>query len=250
MPITDLLPLIQAHAWVPLAALVIGFVARTLKDDAFVLPAGWSVAARWRPVLVVALGVVSGVLDAIVGGTPWRDALVGGLLSALLAMLGHTTIVDILRGGRDLGAAAPKPPLYQPPPPVASDEPTLPRGPRGVASIRSLVAVVIAGFALGLPLSGGCASQPMIIHAIDTADGVCPEVTIWIPELGPVCAALHTVDRLIEILAAARAEGKPVILSVDGRRVTIPVGRLEEVRAGLVGARASARRSAGDGGAP
>lgn len=221
MPITDIIPLIQSHAWVPLAALVIGFLVRTLKSDAFVLPSWAAVAAPYRPLLVLALGVVSGVLDAIVGGTPWRDALVGGLLSALMALIGHTTIVDVLRGGRDIGAPAPpaeKGPLYQPPAPRESEEVTLPRGPRGIARIDAVLAVCGALVILVLAqLVFGCSAMPLVIHVADEAAEVCPKVAVVFPEVGPVCLAIEEAERIVRLLTEARAAGKSVTLAFDSK---------------------------------
>lgn len=244
MPITDLIPLIQAHAWIPLSALVIGFIARTLKSDAFVLPPSLAVAAKYRPLLVLALGIVSGVLDAVVAGTPWREAIVGGLLSALMAMIGHTTIVDVLRGGRDIGVddltptepAPPRPPVTielraNIPAPAASDEVTWPKGPptprndkpRGVAQIRVLAFLALL---TAIPLSpavhlAGCAwwqqHRSAVIHTFRAITGVCTGFAVSVPEVGPVCLALDQVDRLLEVLAAAQRDR-------DGVRLRFEIG--------------------------
>lgn len=222
MPITDILPMIQSHAWVPLAALVIGFLVRALKSDAFVLPPWAAVAAPYRPLLVLGLGIVSGVLDAVVAGTPWRDALIGGCLSALMALIGHTTIVDVLRGGRDIGAPAPpaeKGPLYQPPPaPPSSDEVTLPKGPRGVARIDAVLAVCGALVILVLAqIVFGCSAMPLVIHVADEAAEVCPKVAVVFPEVGPVCLAIEEAERIVRLLTEARAAGKSVTLAFDSK---------------------------------
>lgn len=249
MPITDIIPLIQSHAWVPLAALVIGFLVRALKSDAFVLPPSLAVAAPYRPLLVLALGIVSGVLDAVVGGTPWRDAIVGGLLSALMALIGHTTIVDVLRGGRDIGAAPPpaeKGPLYQPPPAAPSDEVTLPRGPRGVARIDAVLAVCGALVILVLAqIVFGCAwlksNGPEVIHVVDEIDHVCPAVALTLPEIGPVCVALDQAERILEILRLAARDKAAAHLRIGGRDLTVRADDVGAVLAGVEGPVAAAR---------
>lgn len=249
MPITDIIPLIQSHAWVPLAALVIGFLVRALKSDAFVLPSWAAVAAPYRPLLVLALGVVSGVLDAVVGGTPWRDAIVGGLLSALMAMIGHTTIVDVLRGGRDIGAPAPpaeKGPLYQPPAPRESEEVTLPKGPRGVARIDAVLAVCGALVILVLAqIVFGCAwlrsNGPEVIHVVDEIDHVCPAVALTLPEIGPVCVALDQAERILEILRLAARDKAAAHLRIGGRDLTVRADDVGAVLAGVEGPVAAAR---------
>ena len=249
MPITDILPLLQSHAWVPLAALVIGFLVRALKSDAFVLPSWAAVAAPYRPLLALALGIVSGVLDAVVGGTPWREALIGGCLSALMALIGHTTIVDVLRGGRDIGvpdltptepAAPQRPPVTiefraNIPPSASSDEVTWPKGPptprndkpRGVAQVRVLVVLALL---TAIPLSpalhvAGCAgwwtqNKARVVHTFRAITGVCTGFAVSVPEVGPVCLALDQVDRLLEVLAAAQRDRDSVRLRIEIGDVT------------------------------
>lgn len=249
MPITDILPMIQSHAWVPLAALVIGFLVRALKSDAFVLPSWAAVAAPYRPLLVLALGIVSGVLDAVVAGTPWRDALVGGCLSALMALIGHTTIVDVLRGGRDIGAPAPpaeKGPLYQPPAPRESEEVTLPRGPRGVAAMEVVGAITGALLMLALvQIVFGCAwlksNGPEVIHVVDKIDHVCPAVALTLPEIGPVCVALDQAERILEILRLAARDKAAAHLRIGGRDLTVRADDVGAVLAGVEGPVAAAR---------
>ena len=261
MPITDILPMIQSHAWVPLAALVIGFLVRALKSDAFVLPSWAAVAAPYRPLLVLALGIVSGVLDAVVAGTPWRDALIGGCLSALMALIGHTTIVDVLRGGRDIGAPpvggvepsyypdppARKGPLYQPPPaPRESEEVTLPKGPRGVARLDAVLAVCGAVVILVLAqIVFGCAwlrsNGPEVIHVVDEIDHVCPAVALTLPEIGPICVALDQAERILEILRLAARDKAAAHLRIGGRDLTVRADDVGAVLAGVEGPVAAAR---------
>lgn len=124
------LDLVAKHEWVGLAALLIGLVVRLLKEDARFPP--WAVLARWRPLLAVGLGVLSGALQAVSTGTPWRDAIVGGLVSGFIAIAGHEAIVESVRNGKDvplpgllrvplLPDRGPKP---EPPTPV---DPSVPR---------------------------------------------------------------------------------------------------------------------------
>lgn len=96
----QILDLIAQHQWVGVAALVVGFVVRLMKDDASFPP--FAVPARWRPFLALGLGVASGVLRAGSTGTPWRDAILGGLVSGFIAIAGHATVVDGVRDGKDV----------------------------------------------------------------------------------------------------------------------------------------------------
>lgn len=98
--VAALIELLNAHKWVALAALVIGAVVRLLKSDT---PIPIDIPSRWRPVVALGLGVVSGVLEALATGKPWLEAVIGGFVSAFAAMSGHAVLVDALRGGRDVG---------------------------------------------------------------------------------------------------------------------------------------------------
>lgn len=90
--------IIVAHKWITIASLIIGAIVRGLKSDT-PLP---TVAPRWRPALAVCLGLVSGMLEAILDATPWQKAMAGGLVSAAVAIAGHDVIVKWLRDGRDV----------------------------------------------------------------------------------------------------------------------------------------------------
>jgi hypothetical protein len=100
--ISAFLSLVQAHAWVPLASLVIGVLVRLVKADVI----GPTVPPRWRPYLALGLGVISGVLDAVIAGQPWLTAILGGLASAAAAILGHDFIIAGLRNGKEIPVPA------------------------------------------------------------------------------------------------------------------------------------------------
>ena len=91
----------QQLTWVAAAALIIGAVVRYLKTDS-PLPEWLHVPKEWRPWLAVALGVVAGVLDAVAMGTPWFNAIAGGIVSAIGAIVGHEVVIEKARGGKEL----------------------------------------------------------------------------------------------------------------------------------------------------
>lgn len=100
--------------WVLLAAIAIGIVVRLLKADSKLIPA--VVPAKWRPWLAIGLGIGSGVLEAVATGKPWKSALVGGLVSGVLPILGHELVVESLRSGKEIGGDKPtEPPAPQAP---------------------------------------------------------------------------------------------------------------------------------------
>ena len=122
---TPYLNLIAKHQWVALSSLIIGLIVRLMKEDTRFPP--FAIPARWRPMLAIGLGVLSGVLHTVASGTPWRDALLGGLVSGSLAIAGHGTVVDSARDGKDIplpGLTKPAP--TKPPEPVTPADPSVP----------------------------------------------------------------------------------------------------------------------------
>lgn len=103
VPTTEILTLVQQKAWLPLAAVVIGFIVRILKDDQFVLPPWVSLPSQYRAAFALSLGVVAGILNLVVTGTPWEVAIPTGLMAGAMAIFGDTIFIQMLRGGRDVG---------------------------------------------------------------------------------------------------------------------------------------------------
>lgn len=129
-----LFELIAQHNWVAVAALVIGFLIRLLKSDTklpVTLPAGV------RPWLALVLGAGAGVLEHVMSGMSWGEALTGGLIAALTAIAGHDTLVEGLRGGREV----PLPGITR-----KQDGPTIPR--TNATMLVLCVALVLPGCGL------------------------------------------------------------------------------------------------------
>jgi hypothetical protein len=99
----DLVTLVQQKAWLPLSAVVIGFIIRILKDDQFVLPPWISLPSQYRAAAALALGVVAGVINLVVAGTTWDVAIPTGLMAGAMAIFGDTLFIQALRKGKDLG---------------------------------------------------------------------------------------------------------------------------------------------------
>lgn len=114
-----MLLLAQAHGWILALSFVVGAVVRGLKPD---VPIPVNVPPRARPLVALALGVFGGavlMVFEVVPGLAWPRALVGGFLAGGLAVVGHETLVESLRAGRDFGTPkAPAPEPSDPPPPV------------------------------------------------------------------------------------------------------------------------------------
>jgi len=114
----DLLAIVEQRRWLLFAAVVIGLVVRLLKSDTkFPI----TVPPYARSFLALFLGVVSGVLEKVATQhVSWTSAIVGGLLSAAFAMIGHATVIEGVRKGREFSIpgmmVVPEPEPIPPPP--------------------------------------------------------------------------------------------------------------------------------------
>lgn len=96
---SDILTLALDHQWLALSAVVLGGVVRALKSDTR-LPV--QVPAEWRPWLAFGLGQIAALLQLVVGGATWRDALTTAIGAPLLAICGHWLGIEVLRGGKEV----------------------------------------------------------------------------------------------------------------------------------------------------
>lgn len=99
MTLDDFSALIAAHKWLAASPFVIGMIVRMLKSD---MP-GFDLPARYRAWAALGLGIVSGVIEKHVNGTDWKTALLWGLGAGMTAIVGHETIVEGLRNGKEVG---------------------------------------------------------------------------------------------------------------------------------------------------
>lgn len=101
--ISQLRDLADGGAWTALAALAVALIARAAKENR--LGAVFSrVPVHHRPRVVAALGILAGILEAVVRGVPWVRAIVGGVVTGGLAMWVHGVA----------GGVSPKPELLAP----------------------------------------------------------------------------------------------------------------------------------------
>lgn len=104
--IMQLVALVNAHAWLPVSAIIVGAVVRLLKTDManfylaqyFGLP---PIPKKYLPWLAIGLGFVSAILDAKVAGKPVSVALIEGIGSAFVAVTGHQVVVESIRDGKE-----------------------------------------------------------------------------------------------------------------------------------------------------
>lgn len=112
-----ILNLVTQHKWVAISSLAIGTIVRLLKSDG---PIPINVPGKYRPWLAMGLGLVAGVLDKVSNGTPWKGALLSGLVAAFVAISGHDLLVESARGGREVGESKPAFQKRSLPPPAAN----------------------------------------------------------------------------------------------------------------------------------
>lgn len=96
-----LVALIMGHKWIALTAVVIGLIVRLLKSDTKI---PIDIPPRLRAPLALTLGAASGAIDKLVqaGDTTWTAAITSGVVAAVVAMIGHVTLIDSLRGGKEI----------------------------------------------------------------------------------------------------------------------------------------------------
>lgn len=120
MDINQLIADILAQKWILVAAILVGAVVDLMKQ-------GW--VSAWLakklpsvalPYLAVVLGALGMSATEVTTGKPLKQAIYDGLLSGVLAVFGHETLIEGLRGGRELipSRAPAVPPAPPPPAPV------------------------------------------------------------------------------------------------------------------------------------
>lgn len=126
---------VTAHKWAPLIALIVGLLVRLVKADTK-LPS--ELPAVFRPYFALFLSFAAADALAVMGGTPWVTVTETALAGFVLAVLGHQTIVEGMRGGVEIPVPGltrpnmlPSPPLVgviltSPPPALAPDVPPTP----------------------------------------------------------------------------------------------------------------------------
>jgi hypothetical protein len=95
----QIVALIIGHKWLGLSAIAIALIVRLLKSDTKI---PITVPPRWRLPLAFALGQLGAVLQHIADGTSWKNAIIGGLVSSALAVVGHDAIIMSARGGKEI----------------------------------------------------------------------------------------------------------------------------------------------------
>lgn len=105
MEISELLQKLDdpsVSGWVVISALVIGALVRMSKAEKL---GGvfHRIPARYRSMIPVALGAMSGGLEMLLRGASYKSAAVHAVIAFSLAISGHEVLIKGLRDGRELG---------------------------------------------------------------------------------------------------------------------------------------------------
>lgn len=130
--IEALIALVEQRKWVALAGVLVFVLIRLLKDDTKI---PINIPPRLRFLSALALGLVFGVLERKTkdDSITWTQAIIGGLVSGVLAILIQNGVIDSIFKGREpllptflMRPGVPSSPGKAPslPPPTNTDPPT------------------------------------------------------------------------------------------------------------------------------
>ena len=91
--------MMQKRAWLPLGALAVATMVRLLKTDIRFFP---DVPPRARIWVCFVLGQVAGMLESVIAGKTYKEAIVWGLTQSVMAVLGQEIFIASLRGGKEI----------------------------------------------------------------------------------------------------------------------------------------------------
>lgn len=83
MDLAHVIELVKTHAWLALAVLVVGYVARLLASDTK-LPI--NIPDQWQPVVVLFFGTLADVLREVQAGKTWQAAVNPALVIAVVVL--------------------------------------------------------------------------------------------------------------------------------------------------------------------
>lgn len=200
-------------------SLLLGAFIRLSKEDVRWFPP--FIPARWRPLVTTVIGLAAGILSSVAGGVPILAAILGGLATGGLPVLGHEVIVNGLRNGRDFGEKKPpSPPSSEPGLPAVSIDDDTPPPPPIAAFIRGLhmpklrlLTISLAIVAIG-SLSG-CASFGKDVK--EASDVVAKDGPIVCAAIAPLVQS-DMFDKLCGITEAVAPEVRDIAHQVFAAR--------------------------------
>jgi hypothetical protein len=105
----------QAHEWLMFSAVAIGFIVAMTKQGWLGTWIATRIPSSALPYYAMVLGFAGTFTTDVVEQKPWQQAMLdafSGLLAAFIAIAGHQTVIERMRGGKEL---VPKAPWHSPP---------------------------------------------------------------------------------------------------------------------------------------
>lgn len=96
-----------AHSYILAAAILVGLLVSASKMGWLSAFIATRIPASARPWVAVALGIAGTVSTEVQAGRSWKLAVLDGVYAAAIAVLGHQTVVEGMRGGREILPTAP-----------------------------------------------------------------------------------------------------------------------------------------------
>lgn len=99
--LAQLYGLVVGHQWLPIVALVIGWMVAMLSSNSkfpFSVPDSWN-PNRWKPVAVVVLTAAFYGLEWSIGGMPWEKAVASGVRAVFFTLGGYAVFTKAIFGG-------------------------------------------------------------------------------------------------------------------------------------------------------
>jgi hypothetical protein len=100
--ISALLSAWDARAYVLFAAILVNLLIAMVKGGWLGTWLATKIPPRYLPLLAVLVSALSVGAGEVVAGKPWQHALLSALFTAASAIAAHQTVVEGLRGGREV----------------------------------------------------------------------------------------------------------------------------------------------------
>ncbi len=198
--------LVEKHPWPVVSTFLVGLVVRLMKSDTKI---PIDIPSRYRIWSALGVALVLATLGHFAfEKAPWGTALAEGLVTWILAVLGHNVVIDSLRGGKEI----PIPYLTKPGvPPSPGKPPSIPPGPptgaTGIPNITNTLLVLTFCGAIGWSV-GACATlKPLAKPALDIAC-VLAYAHLDAKEVKQVCSVVDEyMPQVLDLIAAERKAG-------------------------------------------
>ena len=118
MNLNQLIADIAARKWILVAAILVGAVVALMRQGYASAWIAKKLPPAALPYLAVGLGMIGMSAAEVAAGKPLGQAVIDGVQSGILAVFGHETLVEGMRGGKEI-IPEKKSAFLDPPPPAA-----------------------------------------------------------------------------------------------------------------------------------